>query len=335
MDFIFQLIRKTVENVLNVFNWIRHKIVRPIGEWHQEHLLASKLSTIGIFLAILLFIFIDARVIAPMHSRYASTPLNEAQTLGENGQTQMAITSRKYNAKQHFMIVKMHASSSDSQPLDPSNVKFKVRAFGHKKIPVEKIALLNNDYVLVLSDLQPGYRAIQIKVTNTQVTTNNSVTTDTDDVDDSSLDDSSSKDKKASADGAGSNYYNFIINEDKKFISNSLQKKTKSQYLIQDLQDQITKLKKQITANNEDIDAGMKQTKADQNAIDDINNQSKYSVNKDSNADKVKQLQTDYQSQQDQITALTKRNEKKQEQILLYKKQINDIKNGKYKFDDE
>lgn len=333
MDFIFHLIKVIGTRVIKIFNWIRFKIVEPVNGWHQEHLLAAKLSTIGVFLGILLFIFIDARIAAPMHSRYASTPLNEAQTLGQNGQTEMAITSRKYNAKDHFMIVKMHASSSDSQPLDPSNVKFKAQAFGRKRIPIEKIALLNNDYVLVLSDLQPGYRAVQIKVTNTQVTTSNSITDDSDDDDSSSLNNSSSK-KKASAEGAGSNYYNFIINEDKKFVNNSLQKKSKSQYLIQDLQSQISKLKSQIKDNNLDIDAGMKQAQADQNAIDNINNQSKYSVNKDHNQDKIQQLQSDYQSQQDQITALNKKNDKYQEQIMLYNKQIKDIKNGKYTFTD-
>lgn len=334
MDMIFKLIREAVSKLFKIFNWIRYKVVQPISEWHQEHLLTAKLSTIGLFLGILLFIFIDARVVAPMHSRYASTPLNEAQTLGKNGQAQMAITSRKYNAKEHFMIVKMHASSSDSQPLDPSNVEIKAQAFGRKKVPVEKIALLNNDYVLVLSDLKPGYRAVQIKVTNTQTSTTDSIETDTDD--DSGLDNnSSSKKGKTAADGAGSNYYNFIINEDKKFVSNSLKKKTKAQYLVQDLQDQIANLKKQIRTNNEAIDAAMKQAQADQNAMDNIDDQNKYSVNKDSNADKIQQLQSDFQSQQDQITSLNKKNDKKQEQISLYYKQISDIKSGKYSFDDE
>lgn len=319
---------QAVQIVLKGFNWVRQKVVKPFNRWHQENLLTSKLMTIAAFLLVLIGIFVQARLNAPMHSRFTSTPIGEPQTLGQNSGESMAITSRAYNPQKHFMVVKMHASNSTSQPLDPSNVSFKVRAIGHKKIPVEKIPLTNNDYVLILSNLRPGYRAVQIKVTDLQTSTNTQTTTDDDDIDDSS--NSSVSGSSDNATGPGSNYYKFIINEDKKFVSNNLKRKTRSQYLIEDIESNIKNLKKQIRQNNADINADIKQGQADQNAISNLRSQAKYSANKDDNKQKIENYEDDFQQQQDQISSLNKKNEKKQEQIMLYRKQIRDIRNGTY-----
>lgn len=323
---------RVVKAILNGFNWVRQHIVKPFSRWHQENLLPVKVMVIAAFVLALSAVFIQARLNAPMHSRFASTPIGEPQTLGQNSGESMAITSRKYNPKKHFMVVKMHASNSTSQPLDPSNVSFKVRAIGHKKVPVEKIPLTNNDYVLILSNLEPGYRAVQIKVTDLQTSTNNQTTTDDDDTDSIS---SSVLSSSNSATGPGSNYYKFIINEDKKFVSNNLQRKSKSQYLIENIQSNIKNLQKQIRQNNADIDAGIRQGKADQNAMNDLNDQAKYSADETDTKQKMEDYQNDFQQQQDQISSLNKKNENKQKQIDLYQKQIRDIRNGKYDFGDD
>lgn len=337
MDFLINLVKKIFEGLQKAFHWLKKRVFQPFNAWHQDHLLQSKLTVLGLFLVIPLYIFIDARVVAPMHSKYANTPLNQAETLGTNGSTQMSIVSRKYNSKENFMIVRLHASNDSETALDPDNLKFVVRAIGHRKVQVEKIALVNDDYILILRGLKPGYHAIQIKAIDKQVSSSNNANTTTDDDDDTSSSSSSSSSNSPTIgqQGAGPNYYNFIINEDDKFVDNQLQIKSKKEYVIEDLQDQISNLKEQIKQKNEGIDTAMRKDKADQDAIDNLNNQNKYSVDQDSNKTKIQQYYSDFQSQQDQITSMNQSIEKKQLQIKKYQEEISDIRSGKYHFDEE
>lgn len=336
MNLLIQFIKWLWKYLSLLFNWIRYHIVKPLSSWHQENLLKSKLLIVAAFLFVMTFIFVDARISAPMHSKFESTRLNEPQTLGQNSQAAMAITSREYNSKKDFMVVKMHASSTDSKPLDPDNVKFKAQAYGKKKIPVQKIALTNNDYVLLLNDLKPGYRAIQLRVINTQASTKaSSIDTGDDTDDEDSMSTASSKSSSVKANGAGPNYFNFIINEDEKFVNNKLAKRSQADYMIEDIETQIARLKKKIKQNNSSIDSGIKQAKADQVAIDQINKQSQYSTNKETDSSKIQDYQSDFQEQENTITQLNKDNEKKQDQIKLYQKQIRDIRSGHYQFDND
>lgn len=313
------------------------KKLKPLRLWWEDNELQRKLFAVGLMVAVLLLLWGGTKFV-PQKSNYTSTKLNEPENVGEYGNTQMAMTSRQFNAKKHFMIVKFHVSSQNGREVDAKNIKFEVKTVGKHKVTCQMVPLVDNNYILILSDLKPGYRAIQLRAID-KLAAVNQVNDDTgvDDTDSDSLSSSSesSADLMSNKDqGSGKNDYKFIINEDTKFVNNKLTLKSQTDYVVEDLQSAIQNLQRANQRNQKLMRDYQTQMAADKKSVSDISSNQKYSANKDAGSQKIDSINTDYQEMQGKVARIKKNISDNNKQISLYRKQISDVKNGKYKLPD-
>lgn len=304
------------------------KQLAKIYAWHTEHTMQRKLIISGSLVAIMALLLIGTQT-APKQSRFTNTPLNTQESFGQNSSATIAMTSRKYNAKKHFMVVKFQVQASGSQVINPRAIKLSASTLEKQDASYQVLPLANNNYVMVISNLKSGYQAIQIVAENKNPDLSQLPTAD-ENFDGSSS--SSSATESTTNSTQSKNKYKFIINESDKFVDNKMVKHTQKQYAIESLNESIKNLNKGIEKQQKAIKAYKAQIAADKVGIDQMQKDIQYKADASSNADTIRNAQADISTQQANIKQANKNIAKYQEQIKLYQKQIRDIKNGNYRF---
>ncbi|WP_230243287.1 hypothetical protein [Limosilactobacillus reuteri] len=100
-----------------------------------------KLIISGTLFLTMIGLLVGTRV-APSKSRFADTPLNTAESFGNDSNATIALTSRKYNAKQQFLVARFKVAPQSGQYIDPKNIKFKVRTLTKQDASYQVIRLL-------------------------------------------------------------------------------------------------------------------------------------------------------------------------------------------------
>ena len=227
------------------------------------------------------------------------------------------------------MVIKFQVQASSGQVINPRSIKLNASTLQHQDASYQVLPLANNSYVMVISNLKPGYQALQIVATNKNPDLSQLTTTDEDY--DGTSSSSSSATSNANSNQA-KNKYKFIINESDKFIDNTLVKKSQKQYAVESLNGSIKNLNKSIDKQQAAIKDYQAQITADKVGIEQIQKDSQYKADDDSGSDTIRSAQSDITNQQANIDQANKKIAKYQEQIKLYRKQIRDIKNGSYRF---
>ena len=303
--------------------------------WYDDHAMQRKLIISGTLFLTMIGLLVGTRV-APSKSRFADTPLNTAESFGNDSNATIALTSRKYNAKQQFLVARFKVAPQSGQYIDPKNIKFKVRTLTKQDASYQVIPLVNNNFVVVIDNLPKGYKAIQLEAINKQGDSSQITYDASSSIDPESL---SSSDSELSSSSSGNgqtgkkkNSYKFVINEDKKFVDNHLTRQTQKEYAVQSLQESIKLMNREIRKEKGALTTYQKQLAADQAAISQAKNNQQYQVDKDSNSDNIQQAQADIATQKQNIKNVNKVIKQSKLQIKLYQKQIDDIQSGKYKF---
>lgn len=240
--------------------------------------------------------------------------------------------SRKYNADQKFMVIKFTVKSDGSHPIDPKYVSFKAVTLEGQDTKYQVLPLANSQYILLLSNLSKGYKAIQIKATNHQPSVDNA-TMDTEaalDVTDSSS--SSASSESVENDPVTKDGVRFVINEDNKFIDNKLVKLSQKDYAVQSLTQSIKILNKRINKQYANIESFQKQIVADKNAIQAAEKDRQYQVDQSDADNQIASAKANIKFQESSIKQSRKLINTLNDQIDLYRKQIMDVESGKYKF---
>lgn len=307
-----------------------HNFLDKHCEWYMDHARERKLIIFGTVVTMMIALLIGTRFI-PEKSKFPDTPIGTGLSFGKNSTATISMNYRKYNESQKFMIIKFTVKAENNRPIDPRYVSFKAVTLKGQNTKYQVLPLANNEYVVILSNLDKGYTAIQIKATNKQP-----------DVQTSALDESAALDVSDSSSSASSESVKndpitkdgvkFVINEDNKFIDNKMPKLNQVDYAVQSLQKSISKLNGRIDQQYKNIDSYQKQIIADKNAIKAAQKDRQYQVDKTDSDNQIANAQADIKLQQDSIKAARKIITTIQKQIDLYRKQINDIESGKYKF---
>ena len=295
---------------------IQH-VVHRWQEWNDDHATVRRLTITGILVVGMAGLFISTKIL-PGPSQYTTSPLHQAENLGSNGSTTVTLTSRAYNPVKNFMVITFKVSADASQALDPNNIAIRVKTLSSAKVTYQLVPLLNGRYVVILDNLPHDYRAVQLKVINKQGSVED-------------LTSSSSSVAKDPVSGTSKNAYAFIINQDKKLNDRKLKRLSQKEYLIEDLQDAIKQQQQRQVKLKSNIKAYQKQLAADQAALAQIDANKQYSVNKNSASSKTLEAQTDIESQQASIKSAKRSLKRSKQQVWLYRKQIQDIRTGKYK----
>lgn len=302
--------------------------LRQLHDWYVEHAMERKLFISGTLVLMMVALLIGTRL-TPSKSKFADSRLNQAEAFGENNSATITMLSRQYNAKEKFMVIKFRVANQSNQIIDPKNINLKAQLLDGKTATYQVLPLANNNFVMVVSNLNKGYRAIRVVAKNEQPDLADLTTTD-DSIDDSAS--SSSSSQMSSESSISKNTTKFTINEDNKFVDNNLRKKTQREYAVDSLNSSIKYVNKQIKAQRKNIVAYKKQAQADKAAVNNTQDNQQYKVDKSSDQQSIENAKSDYQTQQTNIKNANKRIAKYKEQIKLYQKQINDVNSGRYRF---
>lgn len=306
---------------LNRVREIYFSKMRTFREFLVEHSVQRKLLFVGALVAGMVLLLIGTRL-APQKSDVADSALDSEQPLGSSGATTIKMTSRSYNAQEKYMMIRFKVHSS--QVIDPSLIKLEAKTFVSQNAKYQVLALANGSFVVILSNLQSGYRAVQVKAS----TKSPNITKLQDQA--SSVGASSSSDGDTTTTDSSNKPVKFTINEDKSFINNKLKKLNRNEYAIGSLEGSINLADKKIAALNKLIRGYEKQIANDRVAIDSAKQEDKYHVGK--STEEISNAKSDISSQQGAIKTEKRKIEKQKQQQELYKLNIADIEAGNYKF---
>lgn len=313
------------QKFINFRKWWQSKL-KIAHDWNREHAMQRKLFISGSIVAVMIALLAGTRLV-PEKSKFADTPIGQEMPFGSNSDLNIALTSRKYNEKKRFMVINLSVSSQYGKAINPKNIKISAVTLVAQQAKYHVIPLANNQFVLVIDGLNPGYKAIQVRAKNLQGST--SGTAQGVDSSESTASSSSSSDES----GETKDGVNFVINEDKRFIHNKLPRLTQKDYAIRSLQSSINKLEKKEKANDKLIEAYQKQIATDKAAIKNQETDSRYKVDQNATKQAIDDANTDIQQQMGNIKDARAKNRELESQIELYRTQINDIEMGNYKFD--
>lgn len=292
---------------------------RRLHKFNEEHYRGRKLFVTGSLLAIMILMVLGTRI-GNRTSGEANTPLNEAQTFGGDNQYSLKLKSKAYNPDNDLMVLNFQASNdltSGGNSFNVSDLKFGLKTLGKNRSTYQVVPLQNNHIVVLINDLKPGFRGVQIAV--------GSKTADT----------TSRLDKDSSSESTSQNELTayFVVNEEKSLTNKKLKSRSQKDYAISDLNLSISKLETKISDNKKKILATKKQIGNTKETINSLKRDKKYHADQESIEDKISSAEGDKESFKQDIEDIRKQNKYYEKQKSLYKKQIADIETGKYVFD--
>lgn len=300
--------------------------LRRVHQWLEDHFRLRKFLLPAIILGIMIGLVINTRMV-PKITRFPDSALGTAQQVGgQNGAANITLQSRQYNQNQQFMVISMSLSGTTAQVVDPEFIHFKVSTMVPQDVRYELLPLANNNFILVLKHLKPGYQGIQIIVTSKQP--NIQALQQQASSQSSGAESSSSSSYKPAV---ASSKATFVINERKGFIDNKLQARSRTDYAVDSLKKSIVGERKSIKQQDKLIAAYKNQIIADRHEEDSAAQDSQYQVS-DSSTAASSDPGADIKTQKGSIKDAQKTQKTSRHQIKLYEKQIDDVRSGKYKF---
>lgn len=315
-----------LERIINLFKKVLksyQNLLRKLRDWHDTHFKQTKLVISGVLIGLMALLLIGTRLV-PSKSKYDDTPIGEAQNFGSTSDASIVLTSRQYNSKKHFLVMKFKVKADSGSSIDPSLVKLRAVTLVPQQATYTVTPLANDHFVVVLNNLKSGYKAIRVTAKYRQADVNNlqnEVNGENSSSENTTATEDQSKDAK------------IYVNESRKFINNQLTEKSQKEYAVESLNTSIKNLNKRLKKAKDLRHAYNNQITADQRTIHNLQVNSQYKADNSSTQDQINEKQTDITAQQSNLQDLDKKVAKLKKQRQLYYKQISDIESGTYKFE--
>lgn len=313
-------------NKLKIFRKNYLTKMKSFHDYWVEHSMQRKLIFVGVIAGMMALLVIGTKLV-PEKSKFADSPMNSALSFGQNGSATVKMTGRKYNEDKQYMVINFTVAPDNGAAIDPDNISFKAVTINSANVKYQVLPLADNHFVVMLTGLEKGYKAVQITATNKQPDIS-MLEEKANSLSDSSAISSSSENNTTQAKDS----VDFVINEDTRFINNKIPKLSRKQYAVQSLKDSVKTSNKQITSQQKLITAYQKQIEADNSAIKSTEQDAKYKVDKTDPENTIQDAQSDITSQQTKIDDAGIKIKSIRAQKKLYNKQITAINNGTYKF---
>lgn len=295
---------------------------------YQEHA-AAKYAIIMAFFVTTIVVLIGTGLTSTHVSDVNDTGINDYQQLGEG--YKVGMISRSYNPKINTMQINLDLQNQDDQGIVYPRLKFDVKLLNQQQgVHTQIIRAGNSSYVVILKNLRPKFGAVLIKV-STKLDTNQGNVTDISETDLTNQDETiTNSDTDSSQDNGTVDIY---INETNRIINDKLKKKSRVDYQVETVQNEIRFLKKQIESLQKDRADNQKEIAADQQAIEKNISERKYQVQQEKDQSKQQDDQThqDIQSRKSEISDIEKAIKVRKQKINLLNQKIQDIKSGSYK----
>lgn len=285
-------------------------------DWRNEHKAWMRIGFGGTFLVVTIVVLGYGLFIRPQYSHMKDTALKQYQTWN-NGNASIALTSKDYNPDTHIMVLRFSLKNGSGAVAGgdvlQNKIKFGVKVDKPSEAQFETVPTTNSDYVMVVKDLKPNFKAVHVTATNNMLTT-------------TSMADSSSNSKSNKDISFTINYKPGVIN--KKLVVHSRQ-----QYAFDDIKDANQKLKAANKKTNGLINDYKQIITNDQQVITQLNDNVQYQSgnDKETTTNKIESYNQDIQTNTTNVQDAQKKIKSRNNKIDLNLKRKSDIKSGKYK----
>lgn len=331
-----------IKNIISKWQELRPIIMqkmRIFRRWHEDHAMQRKLIITGTLAGLMIVLLIGTRF-TPQKSDIPNSELNNAEDIGDD--VSVSMTSKQYNQKKRYMLLKFKVATSSNTAIDLNKIKFTATTVGKAGKPKYRVLPFadmpdasdpdgtdsmqgsNNIFVVILTNLKPGFRAVQVQVDNKlpEIDSDTEGFDSTDDQSDSSTDTGNGSDSKATE---------FTLNEDDNIVHNKMPNYSKKEIMIQTLNDSIKETRHQIQIQKDNIRSYQDQARADTVSISSNQQAAKYQTDDSVQKDAIANAQADIKDQHNNVEAANKKIIKLNNQLTLYQQNIEDVKNGTYK----
>lgn len=276
----------------------------------------------------------------PQKSDIPNSELNNAEDIGDD--VSVSMTSKQYNQKKRYMLLKFKVSTSAGTAIDLNKIKFTATTVGKAGSPKYRVLPFadmpdnsdldandsmqgsNNVFVVVLTHLKPGFRAVQVQVDNKlpEIDSASEGFDSTNEQSDSAVDTESDSDSKTTE---------FTLNEDDSIVHNKMPDYSKQEIMVQTLNESVKETKRQVQVQKDNIKTYQDQARADAVSISSNQQAAKYQADDSVQKDAIANAQADIKDQHNNVEVANKKIAKLNNQLILYQQNIEDVKNGTYK----
>lgn len=155
--------------------------VRVWRRWYEDHAMPRKLFFSGTIAGLMLVLLIGTQFTSKK-SDIPNSELNNAEDIGND--VSVSMTSKQYNPKKQYMLLKFKVATTTDTAINLNKIKFtattvskagkpKYRVLPFADMPkgstqeeADSMQGSNNVFVVILTHLKPGFRAVQIQVDN-------------------------------------------------------------------------------------------------------------------------------------------------------------------------
>lgn len=306
---------------------------RSIHEYLHQHVIGRKKIIFFSLLSIWGVVLVTG-ILSPKQQRYSKSQLETNQTFG-NGTGEVNLVSQTFSKKNKIILLRFETTDKTSDigsGINPNKLRWKlyVKNRNSKNMKMEVIPTVDNKIIVVVRNVDPGFQALAVDIKNKTVDTSQEDPTlsSTD-----NADSSSTLSVKKNTD----NDLQFIVAENSDNLKNrKIKNLTREGFAIEAINKEVTKQnqeKKRLTT----LISNLRQSINDNDkSIKELENKSKYLTDSQeiSNKKDIDSLKSDNDQQQQQIETAQKSLKELNQRLKLLSKQKQDIKSGKFKFDD-
>lgn len=285
------------------------KEIKKKMSYLKEHGKVRRWIVVAVWFLICAGLIINYGILNSNAGKIVESHLNEYQDFPGTGTQQIKLTSRLYDTRQQRMIVKfqLQEPTDIKSEILPQYLKYKIATVSPEKTKTVIIPITNTKYVVVIDNLKPDFKAIQIQIANKtpQTTTSN-------------IDDP---------------YTKFIIKDKRSIEKEHVSSLSPKKFAISAINDEIRQKRDSIKRNKKSINNYKAAIKVDKQKINEEKLNRKYQIaskQKETDED-IDSLKTDIESNKTSIQNKKDKNIKHLEEIDLLKEKQKAIEMGNYK----
>lgn len=304
--------------------------IQSLRRSYNEHATIKYIVIVSVFLVLIVGLLSRGIFATHVSSQYDTT-IRDWQQIA-TGYT-VGMTKKSYNPKANLMQVNIELKNGDMGGSVYPRLKFLTKTLHNQpNVKSEVIRAGDSSYILVLRNLKPKFGAVLIKISTDLKTNETAQESNLSDEDLGSSNEIISKNDTISKKQLDNGTVNIYINEVNKLKNENLKVKSKKQYLIETVNNEIDHLNAEKKLIKKHIESSQVKIEMDKKAIKKTEEEKKYNTDKEikkinrENEQTISDIETNESNIKKLKTSYYERNKK----IKLLKKKIYDIKNGEF-----
>lgn len=298
-----------------------------LKQYFSRHVIARKMIIFGCLVGVWVSLLLGA-VFSPQRQLYTDEQLNPKQIF-PNGTGELQLMTENYSESNGLLVLQFETSdyaNTVSNGINPDKLKWQL--YSKKELPeteMEVIPIIDNKILVIIKQLPKDFEAIAIQVKNETV--------DINDIDLSISPNKNAAEQKEA--GESENEVQFMIPEkNERMKKGIIKEKSREQFAIEHLQEEIDFQQSQIKKLDQSIDLLEEAIKESEKTKERLEQEAQYLTGeeKQSNENDIQTVSSDIQTRLQSIETAKSDIETVTQKIDLLKQKIKDIENGTFDF---